>query len=85
MRIRARGGLPGRGGLNGKPGQGGDAGDRGSTPGTCRATGSGGAKGATGVSAQNKSRAADGINEGNRGRVRFVPYDDVAELFEVAR
>lgn len=81
MRIVARGGLPGRGGINGNAGLGGDQGNRGSAPGTCDVP-RGGGDGSAGTSALHNSRANDGGSEGDRGRIRFVPYDEVASLFD---
>lgn len=82
MRMPARGGLPGRGGLNGKPGSGGSQGARGSKPGTCGVTGSS-RNGHAGSAAPHNSRAVEGAEEGSRGRIRFVLYEEVADLFEV--
>ena len=80
MRILSRGGLPGQGGINGLPGVGGETGDRGSKPGSCGVSGSASTKGARGQVAASLS-AKDGELDGNRGRIRFVEYADVAELF----
>lgn len=80
IRIRTRGGLPGRGGQNGKPGSGGRHGDRGSRPGTCDGANHG-SNGKAGAVAQS-DRASDGIKSGNRGAVEYIVTTKLLELLE---
>lgn len=81
MRIRARGGLPGLGGLHGKGGSGGDYGSRGKQPANCSGK-SAGNRGQSGTSPNPNERAVDGVDEGKRGRIRYVIFDGLASIFK---
>ncbi len=73
IRVRNRGGLPGKGGIHGEPGEGAGGGSRGSRPGNCSGAANG-ADGQPGASAPTL-RAPDGMAEGARGRVYYYTAD----------